>query len=94
MKTKTNENGFHVIEILIAIVVIAIIGLVGYRVISHSRSKTAAGNTTFASLKPVSQNSINTKVDLQKAVQTLNTIQQQNGQTKSDVSQLSQKAAN
>jgi Tfp pilus assembly major pilin PilA len=86
---KTNEDGFHVVELSVIVVVIVAIGLISLKVADdHHNKKTTV--TTTAVVKPVAENSINSKADLKSASTTLSSVSQENSQTTSDLNQLKQ----
>jgi len=87
---KTDENGFHIVEISLAIFIVAVIGLVFWRVADDHHSKTTVSSSTAATVKPVSENSINSKADLESATQSLDSVSQESNQTTSDLNQLKQ----
>jgi hypothetical protein len=62
IKTKINQDGFHVIEAVIILVVIGVVGLVGWRVISKDKDKQSNKNqsaiTQGSSANPASTNPV------------------------------------
>jgi prepilin-type N-terminal cleavage/methylation domain-containing protein len=75
MKTQRNQRGFSAVELVIVIAVLAIVGLVGYRVISGRSTSTSttksAATSENATASVSSAPAIKSTSDLDKAQQTL-----------------------
>jgi predicted negative regulator of RcsB-dependent stress response len=67
---KRSQNGFAHLALVLLVLVMAVIAFAGYKVVKDRQDKTAA-NTTSTAITNTSE-TINTKADLDKAVNTLN----------------------
>lgn len=65
MKTRLNQTGAGHLVMLLAVVVIAAVGIVGYRVMSSSDTDSDTATTSQSAVKDSSQ--MKTKADVQQA---------------------------
>jgi flagellar basal body-associated protein FliL len=65
MKSRLNQSGVGHLVMLLAVVVIAAVGIVGYRVMSSSDSDSDTATTSQSAVKDSSQ--MKTKADVQQA---------------------------
>jgi prepilin-type N-terminal cleavage/methylation domain-containing protein len=82
MKVRTHQRGFSAVELVLAVAVLAVLGLVGYTVHNRQHKTTTAAITPTSSQKaatPISSQAstispaptVNSTSDLDKASQTL-----------------------
>lgn len=69
MTLRFNQNGSHLIAVGLAIIVLGVVGLTGYRVMNHRPAVNDAASPA-ATVKAPAQ--ITTKADLSQASQSLN----------------------
>jgi predicted negative regulator of RcsB-dependent stress response len=86
--TKNNSLGFSPIEALIIVAILAIIGLVGYRVLNHNKPKDTPA--TSSQSKQESVKAISTKEDLSKATSDLKKIDTTTTKEENSLKQLTQ----
>lgn len=89
---RTNQNGFSIVEVLLVLVVVAVLGFVGYKVYSrqHDSSATTASSQSTGSATAndvASAPDVKSTSDLDKAATTLD--QTDPAASNSDSSQLS-----
>lgn len=70
MNMKSKPNGFAHLALLLLLVVAAVVGFVGYKVVKNHQDKSAANQTSTAVIQ--SAGVIQSKADLDRAAASLN----------------------
>jgi len=96
MKTRHDQSGFSIVEILLVVAVLAIIGFLGYTFYNNQVNKTASSDQQESSQAVMVSDvntapAINSTSDLDAATKTLD---QTDPSSSSDVSQLDSELAN
>ena len=101
MRTRTNQAGFSVVELVIVLAVVGVLGFVDYSVYNRQNTKTADSSTTGTSQTAsaakandvASAPTVSSTSDLDKASATLDQTDP-GGSNNTDASQLDTQLAN
>lgn len=93
MSLRTNQSGFSVIELAIAIVIVAIIGFAGYSVYHRQHNQSAVASQPATASDVPAAPAVSSTSDLDKAAAALDQTDP-GGSNNTDAAQLDSQIAN